>query len=62
MAKIYFRKYKARIDAGEITVEEAIELANTEVPERWRAAVVELLEELITPQASIEGSDGSDEK
>lgn len=44
MAKIYFRKYKTRIDGGEITVEEAIELAEVEVPERWRSAVVELLE------------------
>ena len=44
MAKIYYRKYKARIDAGEITLAEAIELANEEVPERWRAAVVALLE------------------
>ena len=46
MAKIYYRAYKARIDAGEITVEEAIELAQTEVNERWRAAVVALLEGL----------------
>lgn len=45
MAKIYYRKYKTRIDAGEITLEEAIELVQTEVPERWRAAVIELLEE-----------------
>jgi len=44
MAKIYFRKYKTRIDAGEVTVEEAIALAEEEVPERWRAAVIELLE------------------
>ena len=46
MAKIYFRRYKERIDRGEITVNEAIELAEQEVPERWRAAVIELLEEL----------------
>lgn len=46
MAKIYFNKYKKRIDNGEITVDEAIALAETEVPERWRDAVVELLEEL----------------
>lgn len=45
MAKVYFRKYKARIDAGEITLAEAIELVQTEVPERWRTAVIELLEE-----------------
>ena len=46
MAKIYFRRYKERIDRGEINVNEAIELAEQEVPERWRAAVIELLEEL----------------
>lgn len=46
MAKIYYRRYKERIDAGEITVEEAITLAETEVPAKWRAAVIELLEEL----------------
>ena len=44
MAKVYYRKYKARIDAGEITLAEAIELVRVEVPERWRAAVIELLE------------------
>lgn len=44
MAKVYFRKYKARIDAGEITLEEALALVDEEVPERWRAAVKELLE------------------
>ena len=46
MAKIYYNRYKKRIDNGEITVAEAIELAETEVPERWREAVIELLEEL----------------
>ena len=44
MAKIYYRHYKERIDAGEITVEQAVALAETEVPERWRAAVIDLLE------------------
>lgn len=44
MAKIYYRRYKERIDSGEITVEEAIELAETEVPEKWRQAVIDLLE------------------
>ena len=43
MAKIYYRRYKERIDAGEIAPEEAIALAGTEVPERWRAAVIALL-------------------
>lgn len=46
MAKIYYNRYKKRIDNGEITVDEAIALAEAEVPERWRAAVVELLEAL----------------
>ena len=46
MAKIYFRRYKERIDRGEITVDEAIVLADQEVPERWRAAVIEMLEAL----------------
>ena len=44
MAKIYYKKYKAMIDSGEITLTEAIELVNSDVPERWRAAVIELLE------------------
>ena len=43
MAKIYYRKYKARIDAGEITLAQALALVDTEVPERWRAAVKALL-------------------
>lgn len=45
MAKIYYKKYKAKIDSGEVTLEEAIALVNTEVPERWRAAVIALLSE-----------------
>lgn len=47
MAKIYFDRYKKRIDNGEITVEEAIALAQTEVPTRWRADVISMLEELL---------------
>ena len=46
MAKIYFRRYKERIDNGEITVAEAIALAETEVPKKWRADVIALLEGL----------------
>ncbi len=46
MAKIYYRRYKERIDDGDITVAEAIELARQEVPERWRQAVIDLLERL----------------
>lgn len=48
MAKIYFRRYKQRIDSGEITVAEAIELAETEVPKKWRAEVIDMLQELET--------------
>lgn len=43
MAKIYYRKYMQRIDAGEITLLEAIDLVDIEVPERWRDAVKALL-------------------
>jgi hypothetical protein len=45
MAKIYYNKYKKMIDNGDITLEEAIELVNSEVPVRWRSQVIELLEE-----------------
>lgn len=44
MAKIYYRQYKRRIEKNEITLDEAIELAKTEVPQRWRDEVIELLE------------------
>ena len=47
MAKIYFDRYKKRIDNGEITVQEAIDLAQIEVPTRWRADVVSMLEGLL---------------
>ena len=43
MAKIYYRRYKERIDRGEITVEQAIELAKREVPAKWRDEVAEML-------------------
>ena len=46
MAKIYFDRYKRRIDNGEITVEDAIALARTEVPTRWRDDVIAMLEAL----------------
>lgn len=45
MAKIYYRKYMQRIDAGEITLLEAIDLVDIEVPERWRDAVKALLDD-----------------
>ncbi len=44
MAKIYFNRYMDRVRAGEITIQEAIALAEEEVPTRWRAAVVALLQ------------------
>ena len=44
MAKIYYRRYKERVNAGEITLDEAIELAQVEVPVKWRNAVIALLE------------------
>lgn len=44
MAKIYYRQYIERVESKEITLDEAIELANVEVPLRWRAAVIALLE------------------
>lgn len=40
------RRYKERIDNNEITVEEAIELAQHEVSVKWRSAVIEMLEAL----------------
>ena len=45
MARIYYRRYRERIDRGEITVDQAIELAQTEVPIKWRAEVAALLEQ-----------------
>ena len=45
MARIYFRRYVERIEAGEITLTQAVELAQTEVPAKWRAQVIELLNE-----------------
>ena len=44
MAKIYYRKYMDRVNKGEITLQEAILLAEQEVPVRWREAVITLLE------------------
>ena len=45
MAKIYYRRYMERINAGEITLEQAIELVDTEVPARWREQVKKMLED-----------------
>ncbi len=44
MARIYFKNYMARVDKNEITIFEAISLVEQEVPERWREAVIALLE------------------
>lgn len=44
MAKIYYKRYMERVNRGEITLEEAILLAEQEVPVRWREAVIALLE------------------
>lgn len=46
MARIYYNRYMERVNAGELTIVEAIELAGVEVPDRfgWRAAVITLLE------------------
>lgn len=44
MAKIYYRRYKERIESNEITLDEAISLAKTEVPARWRSTVIQMLE------------------
>ena len=46
MAKIYFNHYNEMIMLGEITVDEAIEMASTEVPTKWRAQVIAMLEAL----------------
>lgn len=43
MAKIYYRRYKKRIDQNEITIDQAIKLAHTEVPAKWQDAVIALL-------------------
>ncbi len=46
MAKIYFNRYNELIMLSEITVDEAIEMASTEVPTRWRTQVIAMLEAL----------------
>lgn len=43
IARIYFNRYMDRVKLSEITIQEAIALAGTEVPLRWRAEVVQLL-------------------
>lgn len=43
MAKIYYKKYKDKVDNGEMTVDEVIDL----VPDKWKDVVRELFEEVI---------------
>lgn len=40
MAKIYWRRYKEKVDSGEMSVSEVIEL----VPIRWRDEVLRLFQ------------------
>ena len=54
MTKVYYRKYKERIDDGEITLEEAIELVRTEVPARWQDDVIRMLEEALLDRYGVE--------
>ena len=65
MAKIYYRRYRERIDNGEITLDEAIVLAGYEVPTKWRQAVIDLLEadRQFDPEPEPEesGNDGEEE-
>ena len=43
MAKIYYNRYMDRVRAGEITIQEAIALAEVEIHPRWRPETVRLL-------------------
>jgi len=43
MAKIYFYKYKELIDSGEETLTHVLNFMVSEVPERWRSEVIDLL-------------------
>ena len=44
MAKIYYRRYKSQIRDGLMTISEAIEDAETAVPNKYRAEVIAMLE------------------
>lgn len=46
MANIYFYRHRERLDNNEITAKEAIELAQHEVPVKWRNVVIEMFEVL----------------
>lgn len=43
MAKIYYNKYRKMIDDGTVSVEEAIELINQQVPEPWTEQVKKMI-------------------
>lgn len=45
MVKIYGKKYVKMVANGICTKAEAIELARTEVPERWNVDVIAYIEE-----------------
>ena len=62
MAKIYYRRYRERIDNGEITLEEAIILAGYEVPVKWRAAVIQLLENDRPVDRGAEEAEGAEQE
>ena len=62
MAKIYYRRYRERIDNGEITLEEAIILAGYEVPAKWRAAVIQLLENDRPVDRGTEEAEGAEQE
>ena len=62
MAKIYYRRYRERIDNGEITLEEAIILAGYEVPVKWRAAVIQLLENDRPVDRGTEEAEGAEKE
>ena len=44
MAKIYYNRYMDRVNKGELSIAEAIILAEQEVPARWKEKVLMLLE------------------
>lgn len=62
MAKIYYRRYRERIDNGEITLDEAIVLAGYEVPKKWRQAVIDLLEadRPVDPEPETQSGEGEE--
>ena len=43
MIKIYYNRYMNMVNSGDFTISEVIELAELEVPVRWKDAVVALL-------------------